>query len=144
MTINQQMANAARGWVGTPFHHQGRVKRTPENKGGCDCIGLIIGVARELGLKHIYENDESGYARMPDGEMLYMKLKEHLNEIPKEQMMEGDILLFRFDKNPQHVGIVSNLNGHMGIIHSYLQARGVVEHKMDEYWYARVVACFRV
>jgi NlpC/P60 family putative phage cell wall peptidase len=32
-----------RGWVGTPYHHQASVKVV-----GCDCLGLIRGVWREL------------------------------------------------------------------------------------------------
>ena len=36
---------AARGWIGTPYRHQASLKGI-----GCDCIGLVHGVARELGL----------------------------------------------------------------------------------------------
>jgi hypothetical protein len=32
----------ARTWIGTPFHHQGRLKGV-----GCDCLGLIVGVAED-------------------------------------------------------------------------------------------------
>ena len=34
---------AARGWKGTPYHHQASLKGV-----GCDCLGLIRGVWREL------------------------------------------------------------------------------------------------
>ncbi len=33
----------ARGWLGTPYHHQASVKGV-----GCDCLGLIRGLWREL------------------------------------------------------------------------------------------------
>jgi cell wall-associated NlpC family hydrolase len=36
----------ARGWIGTPFHHQARLKGI-----GCDCLGLCVGVALELELR---------------------------------------------------------------------------------------------
>ena len=35
----------ARTWLGTPFHHQARAKGE-----ACDCAGLVIGVARALGV----------------------------------------------------------------------------------------------
>ena len=38
----------ARSWVGTRYVHQGRVKRNAHNLGGCDCLGLLVGVVREL------------------------------------------------------------------------------------------------
>ncbi|MBL0320066.1 MAG: hypothetical protein IPP74_12385 [Alphaproteobacteria bacterium] len=46
MTSNQKIISQARTWLGTPFHHQARLKGK-----GCDCLGLIVGVADELGLK---------------------------------------------------------------------------------------------
>ncbi|MEE8633091.1 MAG: hypothetical protein V3S93_01305 [Methyloceanibacter sp.] len=33
----------ARGWLGTPYHHQASVKGV-----GCDCLGLVRGLWREL------------------------------------------------------------------------------------------------
>ena len=35
----------ARTWIGTPYHHAAAVKGV-----GSDCTGLLIGVARELGI----------------------------------------------------------------------------------------------
>ena len=37
---------AAETWIGTPFAHQARIKHV-----GCDCLGLIMGIANELSLK---------------------------------------------------------------------------------------------
>ena len=33
----------ARGWLGTPYRHQGSLKGV-----GCDCLGLVRGIWREL------------------------------------------------------------------------------------------------
>ncbi len=54
---------AARGWLGTPFHHQASVKGV-----GCDCVGLIRGVAAELGMSQgtTEEARYQGYSRSPD------------------------------------------------------------------------------
>ena len=43
MTTREQIVAAARGWAGTPYHHQASVKGV-----GCDCLGLIRGLWREL------------------------------------------------------------------------------------------------
>lgn len=40
----------SRTWIGTPFVHQGRVKGL-----GCDCVGIPLCVAEELGA-----NDKDG------------------------------------------------------------------------------------
>ena len=34
----------AHSWLGTKFKHQGRIKKTDNDSGGCDCLGLIIGL----------------------------------------------------------------------------------------------------
>ena len=43
MLTRDAIAAAARGWVGTPYHHQASCKGV-----GCDCLGLIRGLWREL------------------------------------------------------------------------------------------------
>ena len=43
MTTREAIVRCARGWLGTPYHHQASVKGA-----GCDCLGLIRGVWREL------------------------------------------------------------------------------------------------
>ena len=144
MTKQSEIIRVARSWIGTPFHHQGRVKRTPDNKGGCDCLGLVVGVANEVGIDSITSNDRNDYAKNPNGEQLYGEMGRCLKEIPINDMSAGDIALFRFDKDPQHVGIISEKDGVASIIHCYLQARGVVEHSFDKYWKERLVAAFRV
>lgn len=143
----QSIITAARSWIGTRFHHQGRVKKNGNNKGGCDCIGLIIGVADELDIKYkgrpFSGLDKKDYAKTPDGKELYDSFCKYLTEIDIGDAKAGDILMFRFDKYPQHVGFLSDIEGVPAIIHCYLQARGVVEHRMDEYWRSRIVAAFR-
>ena len=39
----ETVVRAARGWIGTPYHHQASVKGV-----GTDCLGLVRGVWREL------------------------------------------------------------------------------------------------
>ena len=43
MTGAWQVVGAARGWIGTPYVHQASVRGA-----GCDCLGLLRGVWREV------------------------------------------------------------------------------------------------
>ena len=38
-----QIVQSARNWIGTPYLHQASLKGV-----GCDCLGLIVGIWREL------------------------------------------------------------------------------------------------
>ncbi len=137
------IVHAARGWLGTRFHHQGRLKKSATARGGVDCLGLLIGVAGELNLPFT-QYDETSYSHYPDTERLRHHLTTLLQEISVESIEPGDILLFSIDGNPQHLAIVGEISGELSIIHSYAPARAVVEHVLDEWWRERVVAAFRV
>src|SRR4051812_11829838 len=97
----------ARSWIGTRFHHQGRIK-----KGGCDCIGLIIGVAEALDIKSkgrsFAEIDNKNYSKNPDGVSLKLALEEYLTPIPLGSIRPGDILLLKINKEPQHVAFIGD------------------------------------
>lgn len=151
MTTKNQIVEEARTWLGTRFHHQGRIKKTALHDGGCDCIGLIVGVVRALelpskveGIK-LYENDSSDYGYLPNGDFLQSQLAQHLTEVPKDSIEAGDVLLFRFRSEPQHVGIVTDYShGGLGIIHCYAGSRMVVEHALDNTWKKRIISAYQL
>jgi cell wall-associated NlpC family hydrolase len=124
-----QIISAARAYLGVRYHHQGR------NRAGLDCAGLLVCVARDLGISTA--GDWEGYSRTPDGASLKATLDASA-VIPVADYQPGDVLLMRFDKQPQHIAIVTD----KGIIHSYLAARRVVEHRLDAEWRARIVAAY--
>ncbi len=133
----------ARSWIGTSFHHQGRLKAKGTDKGGCDCIGLVVGVLKELGIS-LADNDQTDYSMLPDGRRLKAMLDKHLRAIALNKIRPGDILLFTFENNPQHVGIASNYTGGgLGIIHCYAGSKMVVEHHLSDNWLRRTVAAYR-
>lgn len=135
--MRQKIVTAARGWLGTRFHHQGRVRGV-----GCDCAGLVVGVARELGLSDF---DMTGYARQPDGFMLRHVCDENMTAIPVSDIAPGDVLLFRFEADPQHLAIVGDYaHGGLSIIHAYAPSRKVIETRLDDAWRARIVAAYRL
>lgn len=124
---------AARAWIDTPFHHQGRLQGI-----GCDCVGLIVGVARDLG---ITVPDQTGYARTPSGGLLERALDEALSQAPG--LSPGRIVLMRWEREAMHVGILADHPaGGLSLIHAYAQARRVVEHYLDDVWADRVTAVY--
>lgn len=132
MAINRHdIVTTARGWKGTPFRHQGRQKSI-----GCDCIGLIVGVAHELGLSTY---DFRAYGRLPRLNLLEEKLAEHLLQINLSDVRPGDVLSMTWVRYASHVAIVTDA----GIIHSYRQAGGVVEHGLDQVWQNRISKAWR-
>lgn len=128
MTTRADVIAEARAWAGTRWHHQGR------SRAGVDCVGLVIKVAHALGLSAF---DIADYARQPDPAMMRALLAEHMEPIAKPE--PGDVLLMRFEKEPQHVAIMTD----RGIIHAYAQARKVVEHRLDSLWRGRIVGAYR-
>jgi hypothetical protein len=122
----------ARTWLGTPFRHQGRLKGT-----GTDCAGLIIGVARELGLSDF---DTADYCRQPDDEMLERLCRQQMRALDRDEVGQGDVWLIAVKDRRQHLAFATD----HGILHAYALLRRVVEHRIDEGWRSRLLAGFRL
>ena len=141
--MQKHIITTARGYIGTRFHHQGRLGKTGKHKGGMDCLGLLINVARDLDLRgkngeRMCEFDAQGYSHRPDTAELRRRLSILLNEV--HAIQPADIVLFTIDGMPQHMGIATDI----GIIHAYAPARAVVEHALDDYWRSKIEAIFRL
>lgn len=130
MTTRQQIVDEARTYLNCRWHHQGR------SRAGVDCIGIVIKVAHAL---NIFTFDTFDYSRQPDPNRMRELLGEHMERIDPSRAQVGDVLLMRFEREPQHVAIVTD----QGIIHAYAQARRVVEHRLDSLWKSRVVGAYQ-
>jgi hypothetical protein len=122
--------NAARRWISTPFHHQGRMCGV-----GCDCLGLIIGIANELKLLNKTGNPFSKYDRCDyhfqhDSHLLEKNLKLHLNT--SQELIEGNIALFTLAKYNQHLGIIGFKNNEITVIHACMIAKKVIEQPLRQ------------
>lgn len=128
---------AAQSYVGTPFHHQGRLPRI-----GLDCIGLVI-CAIKAADSALEIHDHNHYLRRPAGTELIDSIEAHggirINSI--ESALRGDLLIFRFESRPQHVGIYL---GEGKIIHAYQPAGKVIEITMNDSWKSRFVCGYRL
>lgn len=139
MTHGQDVVDAARRWVGTRWRHQ-----AAERGVGTDCVGLLVGVAYELGLGDARPEARSvefnGYGRSPDAALLLRAAERYLE--PAEGPEVGGVLLMRFAKLPQHFAIVSSVDPFY-IVHAYAQARRVIENRVDSVWRGRIVRHYR-
>ena len=103
-TKAQKVVAEARQWVGTPFAWGQSVKGV-----GCDCKGLVQGVARELGFKEA----ESFYATFssyrPNRPVPSDMLIEGMGKVFKraDQPRPGDVLLLKVHGAPAHLAIVT-------------------------------------
>lgn len=127
-----RIVELARECLDTPFHHQGRQVGV-----GLDCAGVIVVIARALNYPL---NDPLGYGRSPHRAQLEAAAMGAFDEIYVDDAGEGDILMMRFLKEPQHVGI-KTAEGHL--IHAYQQVDKCVEHAIDDLWRSRIVSAWR-
>lgn len=96
----------ARTWIGTPYHHQASLKGV-----GCDCVGLIRGIYRELfdaepETPAPYTRD---WAEATGEETLLAAARRHLVAIAPSSALPGDVLVFRYRTYAvaKHAGIVT-------------------------------------
>ena len=136
MTPREQIVAAARGWLGTPFHHQGRLKGV-----GVDCAGVIVGVANELGLS---TPDIKGYGHRPDSRELERLCFDHMTPVAIDEAEPGDVLLISIDGNPQHLAFMTDAANGRAMLHSYAPARRVVEHIISDDWTEKFTAAFKL
>ena len=148
MIARQTIVAVARSWVSTPYHHQASVKGV-----GCDCLGLIRGVWRELcgpepEAMPAYTRD---WGDATGSEPLLAAAAKHLVPLgdPKSARA-GDILVFRMrDRGvAKHAGIVSALpaaglleRDGARLVHAQ-EELGVVEVELGRWWRRRAIAAF--
>lgn len=117
LALRRQIVAKAREWVGTPYHHQARLRDV-----GVDCIGLVICVCRELGLVEP-EFDVNGYAREADGVQLMLEARMRMREVSRDAMTFGDAVVTSFRGIPHHFGILGDYrHGGFSIVHAYSAA----------------------
>lgn len=131
---------AARGWIGTQYHHQAALKGV-----GCDCLGLVRGVWRE-----VFGNDATPFAvpvYTPDWgdvsgvEDLLNGLSNHLLPIAVAEALPGDVLAFRMrpGRVAKHCAIMTETGD---FVHAW-EATPAVEVTLSDWWARRIVAVFR-
>ena len=137
-----QIVDAARAWIGTPYVHQASAKGA-----GCDCLGLVRGVWRE-----IYGTEpETPPAYTPDwnerhwsmtngDDPLLAAARRNMGERNDLTAEAGDVLVFRIsaDGPAKHCGIAVASDQ---FIHAYA-GRVVVETWLNRWWRTRLAGVF--
>lgn len=125
LVTRYDVVKEARSWIDTNYVHQHRTKGH-----GVDCAGLVIGVARELGLV-APDFDVTGYERSPDGVSLLAVCDQFMTRIPMWTLKPGHVLVLSFGKKsggkPQHMGIVGDYMYHGEL--TLIQALGTSDGK---------------
>lgn len=129
INLKCKLVKSAREWIGTPFHLHGRIKHK-----GCDCIGLIIAIAKKLNLysksgDQLSNHDFFDYT-LEDGQILKSFLNKHLYK--KDYYDIGDVLLLQSTQTIYHCGIVGNYKiiSNKSLIHSCIIREKVIEHRI--------------
>ncbi|MBF9048242.1 peptidase [Rhodobacterales bacterium LSUCC0031] len=131
---------AARGWLGTPYVHQASCRGA-----GCDCLGLVRGVWREV----LGQEPELAPPYTPDWseasgqERLWQAALRHLQPKVLGDAAIGDVILFRMRDGgvAKHLGFQAETGQEARFIHAY-SGHGVVESPLTPPWARRIVARF--
>ena len=145
MTTRADVVAEARRWLGTPFHHQARLRGV-----GCDCGGLVGGVAVSLGLVDprwgaaTFDVEFAGYGRQPHAGLLRIVCDRFMRAIQTVEAQPGDVLLMSFAGGaPQHLGIIADYrHGGHSLVHALATAGRVVEHRLSPAWRGKAVAAY--
>ena len=114
MSVNTSVLAIAGTWIGTPYRHQGSLKGV-----GCDCLGLIRGIWREL----YGAEPEAVPAYQPDWaerageERLIQAAGRHFLAVASlAESRPGDLVLFRFRPHlaAKHAGILACMASEAG------------------------------
>jgi NlpC/P60 family putative phage cell wall peptidase len=138
MTIARAtIVSEARGWIGTPYRHQGSLRGV-----GCDCLGLLRGLWRALIGPEPEQPDpySPDWAEASGRDALLAAARRHLVPLAGCAYAEGDVILFRFRKNvpAKHIGIAT---GPGRMIHAH-EGACVAEVPIVPFWQRRIAATF--
>ena len=137
MPDRDAIVRAARRYIGTPYRHQAALAGA-----GCDCLGLIRGVWRDL----YGAEPEAPPPYSPDwgdtgpGEPMLEAARRHLVPVPLAEAGAGDVLVFRLKPGvvAKHAAI---LTSRTGMIHAQSEDQ-VREVTANGWWWRHAAGAF--
>jgi NlpC/P60 family putative phage cell wall peptidase len=133
----EEVVRLARAWIRTPYHHQASVRGA-----GCDCLGLVRGVFRELYGRE--PQDLPPYTRdwveAGGGETMLDAATRHLRAIDEASAHAGDVVIFRLRAGyvAKHAAI---LTGEATMVHA-MESAPVAEVPLGRWWRRRIAGAF--
>jgi NlpC/P60 family putative phage cell wall peptidase len=154
MIARETIVAAVHDWIGTPYHHQASLKGV-----GCDCLGLIRGLWRELQGPEPealppYTRD---WGDATGSEPLLEAARKHLIATDIARALPGDVIVFRMRAGvAKHAGILTRgslvacaqvarsavAQNQASFVHAQ-EGIGVAEARLAPSWRRRVSAVFR-
>ncbi len=129
---------AAEAWLGTPYRHQASLCGV-----GCDCLGLVRGVWRDvLGREpEAVPAYTADWSEASGRETLAEAAARHLRPVGLDELLPGDLLLFRWREGlpAKHIGILAT-GGRF--IHAH-QGAAVTSAALTSWWRRRIAFAFR-
>jgi len=132
------IVDAARTWIGTPYHHQASLRGV-----GTDCLGLVRGIWRDVyGVDAeqppAYSRD---WAEAADCETMLDAAARHLEAIAALEIEPGDAVIFRLRTGAvaKHAAIVATP---ATMIHA-MEGAPVSEVPLSNWWRRRIAGAFR-
>ena len=122
-----QVVEAARSWVGTPYHHAADVKGA-----GVDCAMILVRVFVDLGVVAPFDPrpyTSDWYLHRSEERYLNYVL-QYTQEVFTPNI--GDIMVFKIGRCYAHGGIISNIDP-LTIIHAFAPARCVLEDEIHRH-----------
>ena len=128
----------ARGWTGTPYHHQASRKGV-----GADCLGLVRGVWREL-YGHDAETPPAytrDWGETSPLESMLQAAARHLVHVKIADMQPGDVVLFRMRESAisKHAGILATATT---FVHA-MEGGPASEVALSRWWRRKITGAFR-
>ena len=136
VAVADRVRAAALEWVGTPYRHQGSRKGV-----GCDCLGLVLGVWREI--YGALPEEAPAYARdwteIP-GDPLTETARRHFDERTEGPARPGDLVLFRWrgGLSARHAAILLDRDR---IVHA-CEGRAVIVTRLVPQWRRRIAGSY--
>lgn len=124
MSTRARVVAEAKRWIGTPYHHHGRVLGA-----GVDCVQILCAVYEACGL--IPPTDPGAYARdwhIHQRDELYLAGLLGANAKETSSPDAGDVAMFRFGRTWSHGGILIEPET---VLHAYV-GRGVIVSRLTE------------
>lgn len=113
MSWRDQIASEALTWVGTKYHHKGRIKGV-----GVDCGGLIYEVYKKvMGLPHepFPDNYAEDWGLHKDNNEIYLDfIMPYV--VPTDRLLVGDLVMIQFGRSFAHGTIYI---GNNKVVHAY-------------------------
>lgn len=114
-------------WLGTPYHHHGRIKGA-----GVDCAQILCAVYEATGVvPHVEPGNYAREHHLHRDEEIYIDWIERCGGVEVQTPALGDIALFHWGRTWSHGAIVIELEPVITVVHSYIR-RGVVLNRLTE------------